>query len=133
MWRLDEQSWPRANILNQNFTEIGVDVSTSYKGYGYLWLQESAHRKLFEKVKKAHTQNIGTMWQIGSVGETARDGKNAGVKGPLRTPLSHQNASSKLIMYRYEHNRCKSSPSLLRKDCSHVQVQATSSDRQPTS
>lgn len=34
----------RANILKPEYTEIGVGVSNSYNGYGYIWAQEFAHR-----------------------------------------------------------------------------------------
>ena len=34
----------RANILNGNYNEIGVGVTNSYTGYGYIWVQEFARR-----------------------------------------------------------------------------------------
>ncbi len=34
----------RANILNTNYTEIGVGVYQSYNGNGYIWVQEFARR-----------------------------------------------------------------------------------------
>ncbi|AEF92974.1 Sporulation uncharacterized protein YkwD [Desulfotomaculum nigrificans CO-1-SRB] len=34
----------RANILNPNYTEIGVGVAPSYTGYGYTWVQEFVRR-----------------------------------------------------------------------------------------
>ena len=34
----------RANILNSNFTEIGVGVSNSYNGNGYIWVQAFCKR-----------------------------------------------------------------------------------------
>lgn len=30
----------RANILDPNYTQIGIGVANSYQGYGYIWVQE---------------------------------------------------------------------------------------------
>ncbi|RYD06194.1 hypothetical protein N752_04715 [Desulforamulus aquiferis] len=34
----------RANILNANFNELGVGITQSYNGYGYIWVQMFARR-----------------------------------------------------------------------------------------